>query len=117
MLAPIKLTHGYGNDNPCPSHLPNLQEFIRTSLKNMSLTGTVLGGAQVIPESNEWYVISNDYAAAEQFYAIADQMWRETNPETACCDNLYKMAARNGMFPYPPKHAEGYARLTGNPGP
>ena len=26
------------------------------------------------------------------------------------------MAARNGMFPYPPKHAEGYARLTGVPG-
>jgi uncharacterized phage protein gp47/JayE len=80
--------------------------------RNM-FSSTVLGGGQVIPESNEWYVVSNDYAAAEQFYAIADQMWRETNPETACCENLYKMAARNGVFPRPASHAEGYAKLTG----
>lgn len=84
-------------------------------LKNM-FSSTVLGGGKVIPESNEWYVISNDYAAAEQFYAIADQMWRETNPETACCDNLYKMAAQHGVFPRPPAHAQGYAKLTGVPG-
>ena len=56
-------------------------------------SSTVLGGGQIIPESNEWYVVANDYAMAEQFYAIADQLWRENNPETACCDNLYKMAA------------------------
>jgi len=76
-------------------------------------SSTVLGGGQVIPESNEWYVVSNDYAAAEQFYAIADQMWRETNPETACCENLYKMAAQHGVYPRPASHAEGYTRLTG----
>jgi Baseplate J-like protein len=78
-------------------------------------SSTVLGGGQVVPESNEWYVISNDYAMAESFYAIADQMWRETNPETACCDNLFKMAAQNGVFPRPAAHAEGYALLTGTP--
>src|SRR5262245_56814265 len=76
-------------------------------------SSTVLGGGQVIPESNEWYVVTNDYAMAEQFYAVADQMWRETNPETACCDNLYKMAAQNGVFPNPAQHAEGYVKLTG----
>src|SRR6478752_659920 len=81
-------------------------------LQNM-FSSTVLGGGQVIPESNEWYVVSNDYAMAEQFYAIADQMWRETNPETACCENLYKMAAQHGVFPRPASHAEGYAKLTG----
>lgn len=79
-------------------------------------SSTVLGGGQVIPESNEWYVVANDYAAAEQFYAIADQMWRETNPETACCDNLYKMAARNGVFPRPASNAEGYAKVFGTVG-
>ena len=62
---------------------------------------TVLGGGKVIPRVNEWYVVANDYAMAEQFYAIADQMWRENNPETACCDNLYKMAAQHGVFPAP----------------
>lgn len=84
-------------------------------IQNM-FASTVLGGGQVIPESNEWYVISNDYAMAEQFFAIADQMWREANPETACCDNLLTMAAQRGVFPKPATHAEGYARLTGTPG-
>lgn len=84
-------------------------------LQNM-FASTVLGGGQIIPESNEWYVVSNDYAMSEQFFAIADQMWREANPETACCDNLLAMAAQRGVFPKPAKHAEGYARLTGTPG-
>lgn len=81
-------------------------------IKNQ-FSSTVLGGGKVIPETNEWYVVSNDYAAAEQFFAIADQMWREADPATACCDNLYKMAAQHGVFPRPATHAEGYARLTG----
>jgi hypothetical protein len=76
-------------------------------------SSTVLGGGKIIPESNEWYVVANDYAMAEQYYAIADQMWRENNPETACCDNLYKMAAQHGVFPRPASYAEGYAKLTG----
>jgi uncharacterized phage protein gp47/JayE len=84
-------------------------------IKNQ-FSSTVLGGAQVIPESNEWYVISNDYAMAEQYFAIADQMWRENNPEFACCDNLYKMAAQHGVFPRPATYAEGYAKLTGTEG-
>jgi len=78
-------------------------------------SSTVLGGGSVVPESNEWWVISNDYAMAETYFAVADQMWRETNPETACCDNLYKMAAQHGVFPRPASHAEGYAKLTGVP--
>ena len=98
----------------CTIPRPDPQELF-DHLKNM-FSSTVLGGGKIYPESNEWYCVTNDYAAAEQFYAIADQMWRETNPETACCENLYKMAARNGVFPYPPSHAEGYAKLTGVPG-
>jgi len=98
----------------CTISRPDPQELF-DHLKNM-FSSTVLGGGKVIPESNEWYVVSNDYAAAEQFYAIADQMWRETNPETACCENLYKMAALHGVYPRPPSHAEGYAKLTGIPG-
>ena len=34
------------------------------SLRN-AFSNTVLGGGKVIPESNEWYVIANDYAARE----------------------------------------------------
>jgi uncharacterized phage protein gp47/JayE len=40
-------------------------------------------------------------------------MWQETNPETACCDNLYIMAARHGVFTQPASAAEGYAKLSG----
>ena len=79
-------------------------------------SANVLGGGKVIPETNEWYVVANDYAMQEQFYAIADQMWRETNPETACCENLYSMAARNGVYPKPAGFAQGYAKLTGTAG-
>jgi len=92
---------------------PDPQDLFN-QLRNM-FSSTVLGGSNVIPETNEWYVVTNDYALTETFYAIADQMWRETNPETACCDNLYVMAARRGMFPKPAGHAEGYAKLTGVP--
>src|SRR5262245_50846022 len=83
-------------------------------VKNMFST-TVLGGAEVIPESNEWYVVANDYAMQEQFSAIAEQMWRETDPRYACCENLYAMAARNGVFPRPAMFAQTYIRLTGVP--
>jgi hypothetical protein len=93
---------------------PDPQELF-DHLKNM-FSSTVLGGGKIYPESNEWYVVSNDYAAAEQFYAIADQMWRETDPATACCENLYKMAAQHGMYPKPASSAEGYARVFGTVG-
>lgn len=76
----------------------------------------VLGGAEVIPESNEHYVVANDYAMAESFYAYADQMAQNNDPETACCDDLITMAARNGVYPYPASFAEGYIKLTGTPG-
>jgi hypothetical protein len=78
-----------------------------------AFSSTVLGGGKVIPESTEWYVVANDYAAAEQFYAISDQLMREMNPETACCENLYKMAAQHGVFPKPASYAQGYAKLFG----
>ena len=55
-------------------------QVLFNSLKD-AFSSTVLGGGKVIPESNEWYVVTNDYAAAEQFYAIADQMWRETTDQ------------------------------------
>jgi hypothetical protein len=85
------------------------------SIKSM-FASTVLGGGNVVPESNEWYVVSNDYAMTESFFAIADQMWREANPETACCDNLLAMAAQRGVFPKPAAYATGYVTLTGSPG-
>jgi Baseplate J-like protein len=90
-------------------------QVLFNQLRDM-FSSTVLGGGSVIPESNEHYVVANDYALAESFYAVADQMWRENNPETACCDNLYLMAARNGVFPRPAAHAQGYARLYGTIG-
>ncbi len=79
-------------------------------------SATVLGGANIIPESNEWYVVSNDTAIADMFYSIADQQWKERDPRFACCDNLIEMAAMDGFYPNPAKFSEGYVQLTGTGG-
>lgn len=82
------------------------------SIKSM-FSSNVLGGAPIIPESNEWYVVSNDYAQAEQFFSISEQAWREKDPRYACCDNLIEMAARDGFYPNPATFASGYIQLSG----
>lgn len=79
-------------------------------------SANVLGGGDVVPDSNEWYVVSNDYFAQETFYSIADQQWRETNPREACCDNLVRMAADLGIYPRPATYARGYVKIEGTPG-
>lgn len=73
----------------------------------------VLGGAPVVPESNEWYVVSLNYAMAEEFYAISEQQWKEQDPRYACCDNLYAIAAKDGVYPRPASAAQGYVIMTG----
>ena len=84
----------------CTIHTTRSAGTVRTPEEHV-LVDRVSAAARSFRRRNEWYVVTNDYAAAEQYYAIADQMWRETNPETACCDNLYKMAAQHGVFPKP----------------
>jgi hypothetical protein len=87
-------------------------QILHDRLRDM-FSANVLGGAPVIPESNEDYVVKNDYAAAEMFYSIAEQQWRETDPRYACCDNLVKIAARDGVYPRPSTFARGHVVLTG----
>lgn len=74
---------------------------------------TVLGGATVIPESNEWYAVSLNYALGESFYAISEQAWKERDPRQACAENLIAMAADDGVFPRAAVSAQGYLKLTG----
>ena len=76
----------------------------------------VLGGADVVPESLEWYVVANDYAMTEQFYSIAEQQWKARDPRYACCDDLIAMAAQDGVYPYPAGFAQGYVKFTGTGG-
>lgn len=73
----------------------------------------VLGGSPVVPESNEWYVTSLNYAMAEEFYAISEQQWKERDPRYACCDNLFDLAAKDGIYPRDAASAQGYVILTG----
>lgn len=82
------------------------------SIKSMFST-TVLGGAPIIPESNEWWVVTNDYAMAEQFYSVSQQSWNERDPRYCCCDNLIDMAAQDGIYPKPARFSSGYIQLTG----
>jgi hypothetical protein len=78
-------------------------------------SSNVLGGAPVVPESNEWYATSLNYAMAEEFYAISEQQWRERDPRYACCDNLFDLAAQDGVYPHPAAAAQGYVILRGVP--
>lgn len=84
-------------------------------LRDMFST-TVLGGAPIIPESNEWYVTSLNYAVAEEFYSFAEQQWRERDPRYACCDNLIELARADGVYLRAATFAQGYVRITGTPG-
>lgn len=84
-------------------------------MKDMFST-TVLQGAPIIPESNEWYIVSLNYAVAEEFYAFSEQQWKERDPRTACCENLIKIAAQDGVFLYAASFAQGYVQITGTPG-
>lgn len=79
-------------------------------------SANVLGGSPVIPESNEWYVVAMDYAAAEEFFSISEQSWKERDPRYACCDNLYDLASVDGMYPKSAGFAQGYVQITGIPG-
>lgn len=98
----------------CIISRPTPQELWNTVETRVSTT--ILGGAKVIPESNEFYMVSLDYAFHEEFFAYSEQMWRENDPRTACCDNLVKMAALNGFYPNPAEFAQGYVRISGNAG-
>jgi uncharacterized phage protein gp47/JayE len=76
-------------------------------------SATVLRGAPIIPESNEWWVVTNDYKVQEEFYAYAEQLKKELDPRYACCDNLTEMASNLGVYPAPANFAHGYVTLTG----
>ena len=79
-------------------------------------SATVLGGGEVIPESNEWYVTSLNYAIAETFYAISEEQWARRDPRNNCCEDLIEFAALDGMHPNSASFAEGYAIITGTAG-
>lgn len=88
---------------------------LRQRIEDM-FSANVLGGAPIIPESNEWYVVNNDHAAQELFYSIAAQQWRERDPRYACCENLYDLAAQDGIYPRGATFARGYVKITGTAG-
>lgn len=98
----------------CNIKRPDAQELWDRMASDFSLE--VLGGAEIIPESNEWYVLSVNFALAEQFQSTAEIMWRERDPRYACCENLQKIAAENGVFPRPATKAQGFVKLTGAAG-
>lgn len=95
----------------CKIERPDPQVLFDQHLNMFS--NTVLGGAEVIPESNEWYAVSVNYAVAENFYAVSEQAWKDRDPRTACCDSLVDIASRDGVYPLAATSAQGYVQLTG----
>lgn len=98
----------------CNLDRPSPQELYDRIRDNFSVN--VLGGFDIIPESIEHYVVSNDYAMAEEFYTISEMMFRARDPRYACCEDLYDMAAAEGYFPHAAGFAQGYVTITGTPG-
>jgi hypothetical protein len=98
----------------CTLPRPDPQALFNRIKNNFSVN--VLGGASVIPESNEWYVVANDYAMMEEMYSIVDQQMKETDPRYACCENLTNLAALDGVYPKPAAAAQGYVRVIGTAG-
>lgn len=95
----------------CTLERPDPQTLFNRYMQMFSVT--VLGGAPIIPESNEWYATSVNYAMAEEFYAISAQLYKEADPREACCENLVAIAERDGVYPRPAVSAQGYVTLTG----
>lgn len=77
---------------------------------------TVLGGAPIIPESNEYYVVGLETALHQEFYAVAEQFSRESDPRHMCCENLTKYGSDLGIYPRPANFSQGYVRVNGTPG-
>lgn len=98
----------------CKLARPSPQELF-DQIKNR-FSANVLGGYDVIPESNEWYVVSNDYAMHEEFYSIAEMQWKSQDPRFMCCADLYDHASRRGFLPFPAAPAQGYVRVEGTSG-
>lgn len=97
----------------CNIERPTPQDLFTRHLQMFSTT--VLGGAPVIPESNEWYAASLNYAISEEFYAIAEQARKAKDPREACCSDLMDMAGLDGVYPRPALPAQGYIKITGTP--
>jgi hypothetical protein len=76
-------------------------------------SANVLGGAPIIPESNEYYLVGNDLAAAELYYSLSAQQWEQTQDATACCENLIENNAPLGLAPYGPSFTNGYVQVFG----
>ena len=98
----------------CSLIRPDSQTLFNRHLSLIS--ANVLGGAPIIPQSNEWYVAALNHQLSEQFWSISELMWRERDPRQACCDNLVAMAAVDGVYPAPATFPEGYVTLIGTPG-
>lgn len=98
----------------CKIQRPDPQELFDKLSADFS--NTMLGGAPVIPESNEWYMTAFHYEMMESFYAIASQATRERDPRYACADNLLKIAAEDGVLPRAAKAAQGVVKITGEAG-
>jgi hypothetical protein len=99
---------------PCRLERPSPQDLF-DSIKE-KFEANVLGGYKVVPESNEWYVVANDYAAHEMFYSMSESAFKSMDPREACCADLYDMAELDGFVPKGATFSQGYARISGAPG-
>jgi hypothetical protein len=96
--------------------LPELSPQEQWDQLQRMFSANVLGGAPVIPESNEWYVIGNDYLVNQTIRSLMQTELQERDPRYACCDNLINLASYDRIYPRPARAAQGYMRVSGTTG-
>lgn len=95
-------------DRPDPSEIA---ERIKTDISI-----NILGGSPIPPGSNEDVLAYTIGGAIFELWGARDQLWNEINPETMCCDNLVKYAARRGIYPQEATSSCGYVQINGTAG-
>lgn len=76
----------------------------------------VLKGGSIIPQSNEYYLLSLIYGWLEEIVSAINSIEREKDPKTACCEKLYEIGKRYNLYPIPQSKNAGIVKLTGKCG-
>lgn len=105
---------GHERMSDCLTTIPSPDALFKQALARFS--STVLGGGVIVPGSPEWWAVTNDAMATQLWHTTARQMLKELDPRSACCDNLVKLAALDGVYPRPAMPARAYVKISGTPG-
>lgn len=86
------------------------------SATKTEISTRMLGGAPVLPMSNEDVLAFVMAGVTNMMHGFVAQGLKESDPKDMCCDNLVAYAARHGIFMQAASRARGVLVVTGTPG-